>query len=300
MNTDIQRITAMESDDAGQGFIGSATFGACFDQSTLFRYTLWRRFDDGPGIVPLSDMCAFIGLNPSTADERVNDPTVARCVKFAARWRFRGMVMLNIFAFRATDPKVMRRQLDPVGVLNNIALEHVVRRCGKTVCCWGTHGALLNRGPEVERMLFAMDVFRDGRRKLYHMGLTKDGFPKHPLYLHGATETPSSSPRSWRFDHEKTLSMYALRNVPLLVENRRRCRVTFVSAEPLLGPINPVAWPSIDWLILGGESGPNARPCDVAWILEALTAAAVAGIECFVKQLGENAVNLPIHPSDLD
>jgi hypothetical protein len=168
-------------------FIGDSRFGACFDdQQSCYRYTLWRRFSDD--YCPLSEMVAFIGLNPSTADEYRNDNTVTRCINFAKKWRFRGMVMLNIFAFRATDPNAMKAQRDPVGELNDLAIHNVVVKAGKTVCCWGVHGQHLDRGPEVERRLFQEKGFCDGSRKLFCLGLTKDGYPKHPLYIHSETE----------------------------------------------------------------------------------------------------------------
>jgi hypothetical protein len=184
-NDDIQRITPYVADVAESAFIGNAKFGACFSSCGLHRYTLWRRFAE---FCELSDMVAFIGLNPSTADERVNDPTVNRCINFAKRWGFRGMIMLNIFAYRSTDPRRLRTVLNPYGPENDCALKHVVSRAGKTVCAWGTHGELLQRGAEVERMLFDLPGFDLGRRKLFHLGLTKHGFPRHPLYVHGETE----------------------------------------------------------------------------------------------------------------
>ena len=72
-----------------------------FSQDREFRYTLWRQWGRVVKTV------AFIGLNPSTADEQVDDPTVRRCIRFAKDWGYDAMWMMNIFAFRATDPKVM-------------------------------------------------------------------------------------------------------------------------------------------------------------------------------------------------
>jgi len=126
---------------------------------------------------------AFIRLNPSTVDERANDPTVTRCMGYARRWGFGGMVMLNLFAFRATDPKDMKAQADPVGPANDFHLLRIVLECHRVVCCWGCHGAYLGRSDDVRRMLALMD--KSTTADVMCFGLTATGEPKHPLYLRG-------------------------------------------------------------------------------------------------------------------
>jgi hypothetical protein len=151
---------------------GSEQSGAGFSPCGTWRYTLWRQWGDGEGIA------AFIGLNPSTADECQDDPTVRRCINFARQWGYGGMVMLNIFAYRATDPKLMKAAKDPVGPLNDEVLRE---RCGAAdvaVACWGTHGAHQGRAADVAGALVGLSC----------LGLTKAGHPKHPLYLRGDTE----------------------------------------------------------------------------------------------------------------
>jgi len=143
--------------------------GAQFSADRQYRYALWRVWDEGGGIV------RFIGLNPSTADERVDDPTIRRCVNFARCWGFGGVYMLNIFAYRATDPKAMREAADPVGPDNDRFLRMYLEEAGLNIACWGTHGSYRSRGEEVIRLL--------GRENLAHLGLTKGGDPRHPLYL---------------------------------------------------------------------------------------------------------------------
>lgn len=157
-------------------FFGPGAYGATFSPCRLWRYSLWRRWSD---CAP-DHMVAFIGLNPSTADEVRNDPTVRRCINFAKAWGFGGMVMLNAFAYRATDPRDMKRQEDPVGPWNDVAILEIARSVPRVVCCWGAHGAWHGRHGELVRML----QFRE----LRHMGLTKAGRPRHPLYLANATE----------------------------------------------------------------------------------------------------------------
>lgn len=162
-------------------YVGGGTSGATFDDDTRYRYTLFRRWDVN---AEYRDMVAFVGLNPSTADAIKNDPTVTRCINFAKSWGFGGMIMLNLFAFRATDPNDMKAAVDPVGQHNDEALRIVSFHARQTICCWGTHGVYRDRERRVREILLG---------ECYHLGLTKDGHPKHPLYL------KSSTPRT-RFD----------------------------------------------------------------------------------------------------
>lgn len=168
-------------------FLGAGKSGATFSPDRSYRYCLWRRWreefvreiDDSIIAPDNHDICAFIGLNPSTADENEDDPTIRRCIAFAKSWGFGGIAMLNLFAFRATDPAVMKSAPQAVGEWNDECLKRVTSVCGQTIACWGTHGAFLHRGALVRSMLF--------RRNLCHLGLSKDGHPKHPLYLRADT-----------------------------------------------------------------------------------------------------------------
>lgn len=141
-----------------------------FSPCRRWRYSLFREFDSGSGTV------AFIGLNPSTADETTNDPTVSRCLRFAHAWGFGQMHMLNIFAWRDTDPHGMKAAGDSVGPNNDRELRRTALSADLVVACWGVHGAHLGRGEYVANQLLA-DV------PLQCFGLTKEGHPKHPLYL---------------------------------------------------------------------------------------------------------------------
>ena len=85
---------------------------------------------------------AFVGLNPSTADETSDDPTVRRCIGFARRWGFGGMFMLNAFAYRSTDPRLLKTAVNPIGPRNRTTLLRTCRRCQMTVVCWGSWGEL--------------------------------------------------------------------------------------------------------------------------------------------------------------
>ncbi len=133
---------------------------------------------------PARRSCAFIGLNCSTADETGPDPTVRRCVNFAKNWGYGSLTMLNLFAFRATDPRNMKAASDPIGPDNDGWLRRrtrlVVDAGGIIVAAWGTHGTFMGRAGEVVTML----RHREGI-PLYCLSKTKTGEPAHPLYLKG-------------------------------------------------------------------------------------------------------------------
>jgi len=150
---------------------GDAQSTAVYSDCEQYRYLLTRTWD------PAGRKALFIMLNPSTATEVQNDPTVERCERRARTLGFGAFRVTNIFAYRATDPKVMRAVADPVGPENDAAIADSAPWADQIVCAWGTHGAHLDRGPQVERLLRATGL------PLYHLGLSKHGHPKHPLYI---------------------------------------------------------------------------------------------------------------------
>jgi hypothetical protein len=129
----------------------------------------------------------FVGLNPSTADEVQDDPTIRRCIGYAKRWGFERLVMLNIFALRSTDPGLLYMHHDPVGPLNDEWLIEETGKADLVVCAWGTHGEFMAPGGvPMPRGQFVRDrLVSLVPEKLYVLGLTKHGHPKHPLYLSG-------------------------------------------------------------------------------------------------------------------
>jgi hypothetical protein len=154
---------------------------ATYSDCERYRYALTRTWDaTGPRAL-------FVMLNPSTATEVQNDPTVERCERRARALGFGAFRVTNIFAWRDTDPFAMRRAADPVGPLNDAAILEGATWADRIICAWGTHGAHLNRGPQVETLL------RQAGETLHTLGLTKDGHPKHPLYI-GYTEQPRPWP----------------------------------------------------------------------------------------------------------
>lgn len=153
--------------------VGKMGSGAEFSPCRRYRYTLWRHWtgasEAGRGYA------MFIGLNPSTADEVRDDPTVRRCVGFARAWGFDALCMTNLFAYRATDPKQMLAEDDPVGRDNDQHLAVVAARARIVVAAWGAHGTHRDRHLRVKAML----------PDLHYLKLTKAGQPGHPLYLRG-------------------------------------------------------------------------------------------------------------------
>ena len=150
---------------------GDAASVAVYSDCEMYRYSLTRVWDVGGA------RALFIMLNPSTATEVQNDPTVERCERRSRALGYGAFRVLNIFAYRATDPRDMRRAEDPVGPGNDAAMLDGLAWGSSVICAWGTHGAHLGRGPSVEALL------RSTGRELLHLGLSKAGHPKHPLYI---------------------------------------------------------------------------------------------------------------------
>lgn len=145
----------------------SASFSPC----RTYRYALWRNWSS---LLPSTNGYAmFVGLNPSTADETADDPTIRRCIGFAQAWGYAGLCMTNLFAYRATDPRVMKAAADPVGEDNDWTLQALAETAGVVVAAWGAHGTHLGRDAAVRAMLPG----------LHYLRLTKEGHPGHPLYL---------------------------------------------------------------------------------------------------------------------
>ena len=140
---------------------------AVFSEDGKHRYALERSWSPEKGKV------VFIGLNPSTADEMKNDPTVSRMISFSKSWGFGEIGVCNLFSFRATFPEDMKKFRDPVGAENDFYIAREISDADRVVACWGNHGKFLNRSSEVTNAL--------GRFE--HFGFTKQGEPRHILYL---------------------------------------------------------------------------------------------------------------------
>jgi len=159
---------------------GDAPSEAVYSNCEHYRYALTRIWQ------PKGRKVLFLMLNPSTATEVQNDPTVERCERRARTLGFGAFRVCNIFAFRATDPRDMRAAADPVGPANDAAILEAIDWADEVVAGWGNHGDHLARGKAVEALLRAQP------KAPKHLGLTKSGHPKHPLYIAYATQ-----PEAW-------------------------------------------------------------------------------------------------------
>jgi len=156
-------------------FSGAA--GAAFSPRRRYRYALWRTWDAaGPRIL-------FVGLNPSRADERLDDPTIRRCAGFARSWGYGGLLVGNLFAWRSAHPGSLKRTAAPVGPENGAWLESLAGAADRILVCWGRNGGHLGRD-----RWFA-SLYGD----LWCLRVNQDGSPAHPLYIPRVQQ-----PRPWR------------------------------------------------------------------------------------------------------
>ncbi|KKK47386.1 hypothetical protein LCGC14_3155750 [marine sediment metagenome] len=144
--------------------------GAVFADGRAHRLYLWRRWKkSGPWVM-------FIGLNPSTADESLNDPTIRRCISFAWKWGYSGMFMCNAYTLVSTNPKKLNAEA-PIARAASLAMRVIRRRCEEAVAGWGNQIVLV-RGWEDR-----VDRLKRDLEPLHCLGVTKSGHPRHPLYL---------------------------------------------------------------------------------------------------------------------
>lgn len=157
-------------------FQSSATISDC----GAYRYVLRRLFDAGPDEMNRK-LLVWIMLNPSTADAENDDPTIRRCMSFAADWGYDGIVVVNLFAFRATYPNDLHNQDDPVGPENDDA---IATECAgrDVIAAWGVMGTFRDREAKV------MALLNEWKIKPMCLGVTKYGRPRHPLYVAGVTK----------------------------------------------------------------------------------------------------------------
>ncbi len=143
-----------------------------------YRYQLTRALPTGAG------SCVFVMLNPSTADGLQDDNTIRRCIGFARDWGYRELRVVNLFAWRATEPKDMLRQLDPVGPDGDGWILRATADAGLIVAAWGAHGsAVVRRRADHVRALML-----EHGRAVHHLGLSKAGHPRHPLFIEASTK----------------------------------------------------------------------------------------------------------------
>lgn len=162
---------------------------AALSEDRKHRYILKRIWDQAlPRLV-------VIGLNPSTADETQDDPTIRKCIKFARREGLGGLLMLNLFSWRATDPKELKKFTyhDLRTPENNTRLRQICeeesQRGSVILGAWGNDGKLFGQGSYMKILLSHIPL-----KCLDH---NASGHPKHPLYVRDDQQFQQWTP--WRF-----------------------------------------------------------------------------------------------------
>ncbi|WP_374440453.1 DUF1643 domain-containing protein [Epilithonimonas sp.] len=146
---------------------------ALISECGKYRYSLSRVWDDSkPSVL-------FIMLNPSTADAYDDDPTIRRCNGFAKSWGYGGLIVCNLFAYRSKDPRELLKVKNPQGNENITYLEYYANFSEKIICAWGNE-SILKRIPNQRHIV---EFIYQQKSKVHYLELSKNGTPKHPLYL---------------------------------------------------------------------------------------------------------------------
>jgi len=140
----------------------NATFSDC----RKYRYALSRTWNGKKKAI------LFIGLNPSTADEKIDDPTIRRCINYAKNWGYGSLLMVNLFAYRATMSSELKNVKNPIGNDNDLHIIELSKKADLAVAAWGNEGFFLNRDKEIKKIL----------PNLMCLKINKSGQPAHPLY----------------------------------------------------------------------------------------------------------------------
>lgn len=179
------------------GYRASAQLSEC----GAYRYRLDRSWQHQPTLdqpEPLTGTVTWVMLNPSTADAEKEDSTITRCRTFVEDWGYTALTVVNLYAWRATDPATLTTVDDPVGPRNHQTVRQAINQAAIVVCAWGAHA----QPAAIQRLVEC--ATNDGI-DLYALGLTRDGQPRHPLYL-PRTATPSPwSPPSHLCDASTTI-----------------------------------------------------------------------------------------------
>jgi hypothetical protein len=149
--------------------------GAHISDCGTYRYLLKRAAES---MAPMKSTALFVMLNPNTADANLDDPTIRRCRGFAKLWDCNGLAVANLYALRSTDPAALWRHANPIRPDNDLHLARLAREFCDVVCAWGS-----NARPERAKLV-AYLMLGTGAR-LWCLGTTKDGSPRHPLYVRG-------------------------------------------------------------------------------------------------------------------
>lgn len=147
---------------------------AYFSKDRVYRYQLIRRWSKSGPLLPI------VMLNPSIANEEILDPTITRCVQYAKREGFSGLVVGNLYALVSTFPVAIKKHDNPIGNLNYKALAKIAKYAASrnipVLCAWGTLGSIRNGD------VVAKHIFKKYSVNMVCLGINADGSPKHPLY----------------------------------------------------------------------------------------------------------------------
>lgn len=146
----------------------------------VYRYFLTREWDEA------KERCVFVMLNPSTADAERDDQTIRKCVKYAQKWGYGSLKVVNLFAYRATNKREIRKVSDPIGEENDHHLLDAAKESKMIICAWGNDGDYLQRSLKVKQSL------KDAGHNLYCLRISKKGEPYHPLY-----QSSDIQPKIW-------------------------------------------------------------------------------------------------------
>lgn len=149
--------------------------GCILSADGVYRYRLWRVWDASLPTL------AFVMLNPSTADHLTDDPTIRRCISRACGGKFGRLEVVNLFALRTMKPNELLTHSNPIGVREEAdrAVRESASCAAAVICAWGAHPSALKRAEAVAELMRGAAA----QGKLFHLGLNKDGSPKHPLYI---------------------------------------------------------------------------------------------------------------------
>ncbi|WP_394173230.1 DUF1643 domain-containing protein [Guptibacillus hwajinpoensis] len=147
--------------------------GAIISSCGNYRYMLERPSEIGK---PQFGPALFIMLNPSTADAEIDDPTIKRCRMFGKTWGCNGIKVANLYALRTTNPTELWTHDDPIGIDNDLYLVNLLEEHKDIMCAWGVNA-------KRERVEHFIRLAQLAEARLWCLGTTKSGAPKHPLYL---------------------------------------------------------------------------------------------------------------------
>ena len=149
--------------------------GAVFSEDGLKRYALWRFWNYRAASEGIAKAVMFIMANPSVAGKYQDDPTIVKIAHFAQRWGYDGLYVGNLYSIIMTHWMADGYdESEAVGADNDMWLETMKNSSALHVAAWGFMGRYHPERAETVRAMFP---------EMYHLGISKDGQPKHPLYL---------------------------------------------------------------------------------------------------------------------